>query len=98
MNILSRKIFATAVTAALLCLLTVGTAGAYDQADMDKLLATNACSFCNLTGADLSFAVLLRANLVGANLSGAYLGEADFSGATWTNGRQCAEGSIGGCM
>ncbi|MFW5767789.1 MAG: pentapeptide repeat-containing protein [Bacteroidota bacterium] len=59
-------------------------------------------SGANLSGADLYEAVLSGANLSGANLFGAYLVrtylvETDLSGATWVDGRQCAEGSIGEC-
>jgi uncharacterized protein YjbI with pentapeptide repeats len=46
----------------------------------------------NLYGADLSYADLSGANLEGANLYGAWL-----SGAVWTDGRVCAEGSLGAC-
>lgn len=47
----------------------------------------------NLLDADLS-----GANLQGANLSGAILIKAKFDGATWTDGRICAPGSIGKCL
>ncbi len=62
----------------------------------------------NLTNADLTYAVLYLADLTNATLTNADLtnaklmdgnGEfgADLSGATWTDGRVCAEGSIGVC-
>lgn len=47
----------------------------------------------NLLDADLS-----GANLQGANLFGAILIKAKFDGATWTDGRICAKGSIGACL
>ena len=57
----------------------------------------------NLTMADLSGASLLDADLKGANLLGANLQktiliQAKFSGATWPDGRVCAEGSVGECL
>ena len=51
----------------------------------------------NLTGADLTNANLGFSVLTGANLSGAILTGADFTFATWTDGRNCARGSIGAC-
>lgn len=51
----------------------------------------------DLTGADLSNAILRSANLQGAKLAKAVLVGADLSGATWVDGRTCAEGSIGSC-
>lgn len=47
----------------------------------------------NLVDADLS-----GANLQGANLIGAILIKTKFDGATWTDGRVCAKGSIGECL
>ena len=47
----------------------------------------------DLTGADLRYAVLRNASLSGARLDGAQLDK-----ATWTDGRVCAEGSLGGCQ
>ncbi|MCW8826918.1 MAG: pentapeptide repeat-containing protein [Gammaproteobacteria bacterium] len=62
----------------------------------------------NLQGANLMMANLQKANLVdadlsganlqGANLSGTILIKAKFDGATWTDGRTCATGSIGKCL
>ena len=57
----------------------------------------------NLTMANLSGASLLDADLSGANLLGARLQktiliQAKFDGATWPDGRVCAEGSIGECL
>ncbi len=98
MNTWSRKIWAITAMAALGCLLTIVQAGAWNQADLDMLLETNACSGCNLSGANLTGANLLAAQLPGANLSGANLTNANLTWATWTTeGRQCAEVSIGEC-
>ena len=47
----------------------------------------------NLLDADLS-----GANLQGANLQGAILMKTKLDGATWTDGRTCAKGSIGECL
>ncbi len=44
-----RKIFTITALAALGCLLTIGTAGAWKQEDMDKLLNTKACSYGSIT-------------------------------------------------
>ncbi len=52
----------------------------------------------NLTGASLFDADLSGANLRGANLQGAIIIKAKFDGATWTDGRKCAVGSIGKCL
>ncbi len=78
----SVKVFGIAAVAAMVCLLGIWQAGAYDLDDLSRLLATNSCNYCNLT----------RANLGGADLSGA-----DLAWAIWIDGRQCAEGSIGEC-
>ena len=56
----------------------------------------------NLSGADLTYADLRDAVLDGADLSSANLTDADFtgtslSGTVWTDGRACAEGSVGVC-
>lgn len=56
----------------------------------------------NLTNANLTGARLLEADLTRANLSCAKLIETDLTGAiltraTWTDGRICAEDSIGEC-
>lgn len=52
----------------------------------------------NLTGANLLDADLSGANLLGANLQKTILIQAKFSGATWPDGRVCAEGSVGECL
>ncbi|MDP2788096.1 MAG: pentapeptide repeat-containing protein [Pseudomonadota bacterium] len=46
----------------------------------------------DLTGADLSYAVLTAANLTGTRLNNAKLDK-----AAWSDGRVCAEGSLGEC-
>jgi len=50
-------------------------------ADVKRLLATNQCPGCNLSGANLAKANLRFANLLNANLSGANLGGASLIGA-----------------
>lgn len=49
-------------------------------------------SGANFRGADLRYAMLTGANVEGAQFEGATLVK-----ATWTDGRVCAEGSIGAC-
>ncbi len=49
-------------------------------------------SGADLSGADLSYAVLTGARLEGARLDGVRLDK-----ASWTDGRLCAEGSVGTC-
>ncbi len=86
----------------MLCLLFIAQGWAYEQADLDKLLETNACIGCDLTyaklaGANLAGADLESAELGGAYLSGANLSWAKLSMANWIDGRRCAKGSIGEC-
>jgi uncharacterized protein YjbI with pentapeptide repeats len=58
---------------------------------------------CNVSGANLRDANLRRADLSGSDLSGAMslyrakLTDTNLSGATWTDGKICAAGSIGTC-
>jgi uncharacterized protein YjbI with pentapeptide repeats len=57
----------------------------------------------NLYHANLTQTVLYHANLTKANLTGAIMTNtslhyAELSGATWTDGSTCAEGSIGSCI
>ena len=61
-------------------------------------------SNANFTGANLDATHFKSANLKGANFTGAkgidrmvYFDGADLSGATWTDGRKCVDGSIGDC-
>jgi len=51
----------------------------------------------NLCGTNFKNADLEEANLKGANVTGAIFSNAELEFATWTDGRVCAEGSIGGC-
>jgi len=62
-------------------------------AELEKANLQNA----NLSNANLKNADLEEANLKGANLSGANIQGAELEFAIWTDGRVCAEGSIGGC-
>ena len=113
----TKKILMLSANVAVVCLLGIGQAGAWNQADLDKLLETKECKGCDLSGAllygeDLSGADLRGANLLAAQMPGANLSDANLSGAnlhqadltnanliwaTWTDGRQCSEGSIGEC-
>jgi uncharacterized protein YjbI with pentapeptide repeats len=52
----------------------------------------------NLSKVNLLDADLSGANLRGANLQGTLLMKARLDGATWTDGRTCAAGSIGECL
>ena len=54
---------------------------AFKQSDLDKLLATKECQWCDLHDADITGTKLPGAQLSGANLSGARLSGADLSGA-----------------
>jgi hypothetical protein len=80
--------------------------------DLELLVTRNSCVKCvlesaNLEGADLGENDLEGANLSGSNLrasnlyladiDGADLTDADLSGAIWTDGATCGEGSIGLC-
>ena len=55
--------------------------GAFDEGDLKKLKATNACVKCDLSGTNLSGANLKGANLDGANLQDAILDNAILTGA-----------------
>lgn len=52
----------------------------------------------NLIKVNLLDADMRGANLRGANLQGALLMKARLDGATWTDGRTCAAGSVGECL
>ena len=86
MNTWTKKIWAISAMAAVVCLLGIGQAGAWNQADLDKLLETKECKGCDLSGAllygeDLSGADLVGANLLAAQMPGANLSDANLSGA-----------------
>jgi hypothetical protein len=72
-------------------------------ADLDRAVLFRAnltwanLSRANLNAAHLDGAYLTWANLTGANLYQTSLMGANLSGATWTDGRTCAWGSIGKC-
>lgn len=54
-------------------------------------------SYANLSNANLSNAWLTDANLTNANLSKTDLSGATLDGAIWTDGKRCADGSMGIC-
>jgi hypothetical protein len=64
-----------------LTLLTTNSAEAFNQKDLDQLLETNDCRFCDLRDADLSGTDLSGAILSGADLSDANLADANLSNA-----------------
>ena len=68
--------------------LLAGLCYAFKQDDVDKLLNTKQCAWCDLSNVELA-----DADLAGANLSGAHL-----SGAQWTDGGKCKQGSTGECQ
>ncbi|MGB3695620.1 MAG: pentapeptide repeat-containing protein [Spirulinaceae cyanobacterium] len=80
----------TAIAAAIVCYATPAFSANPDH--VQRLLETNQCPQCDLSGADLGEANLYGANLVnanltGANLAGANLGEADFTDANLTGAK-----------
>ncbi len=64
----------------------------------DVALTMNVLSYTDLSEANLRGADLSVADLTGAALAGADLTFATLSWATWTDGRTCAEGSVGQCL
>ena len=58
-----------------------GASYGFNQADLDKLLETKKCQWCDLGAADLSGAQLSGADVSGANLYGTNLSKANLSGA-----------------
>ncbi len=66
--------------------LASGVGCAFEQADLIRVKALYRCPGCdlsdaNLTGVNLTYADLSKANLSGANLAGVQLGQANLSGA-----------------
>lgn len=55
------------------------SAYAFDPADLQKLMDTNECVKCDLSGANLGGTNLMHANLSGANLVSAYLAGANLA-------------------
>ncbi len=66
---------------------------AYNPEQLRRLIDTNSCPGCDLSGADLSGTNLSGANLEGANLSRANLRNANLSGAK-LKGATMPDGSI----
>lgn len=69
------------------------TGANFKHADLEKVNFKGA----NLTNANFSYADLEEANLKGATILGAIFKQTELEYTTWTDGRVCAEGSIGGC-
>ena len=69
------------------------TGANFEHADLEKTNFKGA----NLSNVNFYHADLEEANLKGANIKGANFHKAELEYTTWTNGRICAEGSIGGC-
>ena len=63
------------------------SAYAFDPADLQKLMDTNECVKCDLSGANLGGTNLMDANLSGANLVSAYLAGANLAGADLESAR-----------
>ena len=68
----------------------LGTASAFNEADLQKLKVTGNCVDCDLSGAvlthwNLSGADLSGTNLAGADLTDAYLAGANLSGTNLSN-------------
>lgn len=107
------KVLHTLIVATLLILLQLSSVYAYNKSHYYRLLTTNSCRNCDLYGAPLSKIDLTGADLTGATLTAATFKKAtlykaklpdksdyryaDFTGAMWTNGQICREGSIGKC-
>ena len=83
-----KSIALTIVTIAAAIGLVLGTASAYNEADLQKLTATGSCVECDLSGA-----VLIHWNLSGANLSGANLASANLTD-TFLSGANLSEANL----
>jgi hypothetical protein len=70
-------------TMVLVCLLSMGQAGAWEQAHLDQLLRLRHCPMCDLSGVDLSVKNLSGHNLYKADLSNANLSNANLSNASF---------------
>lgn len=84
---MQNKLLAVTIAFASACLTL--PVGAENPKHLQQLRETKQCSQCDLrgvdlSGEDLSFAVLVGANLTGANLKGANLSNADLTGANLT--------------
>jgi hypothetical protein len=89
-NLLSRSIFEVC-RAIVMCLCAISViavphrADAFKQHDVDTVLATKQCTFCDLSDARLSGVDLSGGRLSGARLAGADLSKANLSGANVRN-------------
>ncbi|MEQ9235835.1 pentapeptide repeat-containing protein [Coleofasciculus sp. E2-BRE-01] len=80
LQILATNSFSVGVSLTL-TLLTTNSAEAFNPKDLEQLIETNDCRFCDLRDADLSGSDLSGAILSGADLSDANLAEANLSNA-----------------
>ncbi|MCI1273815.1 MAG: pentapeptide repeat-containing protein [Clostridiaceae bacterium] len=69
------------------------TGANFTHADLEEVNLKGA----NLTNAIFYHADLEEADMKGANITGANFKQAELEYAIWSDGRVCAEGSIGGC-
>ncbi len=77
----SKRLNILAIALLAICLGDAAPVKAANPEHIKRLLETKECSECDLSGANLSFAILVNANLRGANLRGANLSNADLTGA-----------------
>jgi len=85
-----KKIIAVLLTGVFVLMAATERVSAFIQQDLDRLLDSNECRDCDLSGsnlmnADLTGADLEGANFEGANLAGAKLMLADLAGASFKN-------------
>ena len=78
------KLVSTAALSLLLPLMVASTAQAENPDHVRRLLTTNACYGCDLSGAVLNSSHLIGADLRGADLSGAQLTGSNLEGADLT--------------
>ena len=62
------------------------SAYAFDPADLQKLMDTNECVKCDLSGANLEGANLMDANLSGANVTFTYMNRSILCNTTMPDG------------
>jgi uncharacterized protein YjbI with pentapeptide repeats len=83
--VLKRRTIVSVLSLFVLLSIASDVSFAFNQKNLDTLLATRRCEWCDLTNADLSREDLPRARLSNSNLSGANLSGADLSEANLSN-------------